>query len=117
MTTLPTDWQWYMKNHIEVPKCCPDGSPLPGDGAPMDGVLEGETLPPTAPQTAPTQPPAGTAKKPAGRTPVMPVVNRPQTRTNPPSRQGVNVTQGRPASQPAGQRAGMVGPIGYDNVE
>jgi pilus assembly protein CpaC len=119
MTTMPTDWQWYMKNHIEVPKCCPDGSPLPGDGAPMEGVLEGETLPPGVPQTAPapTGPAAGTAKRAGNRTAATPVVNRPQTRTNPPSRQGVNVTQGRPASQPAGQRPGMVGPIGYDNVE
>lgn len=118
-TTLPTDWQYYMKNHIEVPKCCPDGSPYPGEGAHPEGVIEGETLPPGMPENAPVQPGAGSARN-GGRRMATPVVNRQQTRMNSPNRQGVQVQQGRPAAAPApstAQRPGLVGPIGYDVVE
>lgn len=116
MTTLPTGWQYYMKNHIEVPKCCPDGSPYPGEGAQPEGVIEGETVPAGVPQTAPTNPAAGSARK-GTRQAAAPVVNRQQTRMNQPSRQGVQVQQGRPATTSTAQRPGLVGPIGYDVVE
>jgi pilus assembly protein CpaC len=119
MTTAPTDWQFYMKGHIEVPKCCPDGSPLSPEGTPLDGGVQVETVPPGVPQAAPAQPAAGSARNQIRR-PVTPVVNRQQTRMNQPSRQGVQVQQGRPtkpATTATAQRPGMVGPIGYDVVE
>lgn len=119
MTTLPTDWQWYMKNHIEVPKCCPDGSPYPGAGANGvhgEGIIEGETVPPGVPEQLPAQPGAGDARG-QRRTPATPVVQRQQTRMNQSKRQGVTVQPGRPTKPSAGERPGLVGPIGYDVVE
>ncbi len=117
MTTLPTDWQWYMKNHIEVPKCCPDGSPYPGAGMEGEGMMQSETVAPGVPQQdVPVQPGAGDARN-RGRTPAMPVVQRQQTRMNQTNRQAVQVQPGRPVKPSTGQRPGLVGPIGYDVVE
>ena len=41
-TTTPTDWELFMKGHVEVPNCCPNGDPnAPPDGkiGPDSGVL------------------------------------------------------------------------------
>jgi pilus assembly protein CpaC len=35
-TTTPTDWELYMKGHLEVPNCCPNGDP---NGPPPDGMI------------------------------------------------------------------------------
>ncbi len=117
MTTLPSDWQWYMKNHIEVPKCCPDGSPYPGAGPEGEGLMQSETVAPGVPQQdVPVQPGAGDARY-RGRMPATPVVQRQQTRLNQTNRQAVQVQPGRPVKPSTGQRPGLVGPIGYDVVE
>lgn len=117
MTTLPTDWQWYMKGHIEVPKCCPDGSPYPGAGMEGEGMMQSETVAPGVPQQgAPVQPGGGDARY-RGRTPATPVVQRQQTRMNQTNRQAVQVQPGRPVKPSTGERPGLVGPIGYDVVE
>ncbi len=116
MTTLPTDWQWYMKNHIEVPKCCPDGSPYPGAGGEGGGLIQSETVAPGVQQPAPAmQPGAGDARRRVPAT--VPVARRQQSRPNQSNPQGVQVQPGRPAQASAGQRPGLVGPIGYDVVE
>ena len=119
MTTLPTDWQYYMKNHIEVPKCCPDGSPYPGAGVEAEGMIESETVAPGVEQqqATPAQPSAGDAGN-RQRVPTrIPVATRPQNRTNASSPQGVQVQQGRPVQTATQPRPGLVGPIGYDVVE
>lgn len=119
MTTLPTDWQYYMKNHIEVPKCCPDGSPYPGASVEAEGMIESETVAPGVEQqqSTPAQPAAGDARN-RQRVPTrIPVATRPQNRTNASSPQGVQVQQGRPVQTATQPRPGLVGPIGYDVVE
>jgi pilus assembly protein CpaC len=116
MTTMPTDWQYYMKNHLEVPKCCPDGSPYPGAGVEGEGMIQSETVAPGMQQPAPAmQPGSGDARRRVPAT--VPVARRQQSRPNPSNRQGVRVQPGRPAQASAGQRPGLVGPIGYDVVE
>jgi pilus assembly protein CpaC len=47
-TTTPTDWELYMKGHLEVPNCCPNGDPnAPADGmiGPESGVLTPDNRP------------------------------------------------------------------------
>ena len=46
-TTSPSDWELFMKGHLEVPNCCPTGAPRDGDrpqaarscGPPPDGMI------------------------------------------------------------------------------
>ncbi len=53
-TASPSDWELFMKGHLEVPKCCPTaGGPANGqggDGPPPDGMIgPGEQVPRRAP--------------------------------------------------------------------
>ncbi len=41
-TTSPTDWELYMKGHLEVPNCCPNGGP---NSPPPDGMIGPEEIP------------------------------------------------------------------------
>ncbi len=79
-TTSPSDWELYMKGHIEVPKCCPTGGSNCGgqnpgsgaDGLPPDGMISGPG------ERIPTPPPAD-GSAPRGST----IVPRPPKRLPP----------------------------------
>ncbi len=92
-TTSPSDWELFMKGHLEVPNCCPTGGPG-GDGSggpPPDGMMPGPG------EQIPAPPPAA-----AG----------PYNRYNP--------SGPAEAASPAGSRSGppgLIGPIGYDVVK
>jgi pilus assembly protein CpaC len=132
-TTSPSDWELFMKGHLEVPNCCPTGGgngPCgPGGdaagGPPPDGMMPapGEQVPapppadgpgqdagatrdgsrPAAAATARRRPEAGNASAGAGD---------PYNRYNP--------AGSAEAASPAGSRSGppgLIGPIGYDVVK
>jgi pilus assembly protein CpaC len=106
-TTSPSDWEFYLKQHIEVPKCppsCPPGAngdcrmrgDNAGDAAPTGTIINRDEM-------IPTPAPAGS-----------PEPSSPQNRYSP----------SKPASpasnSPPGSRngpPGFIGPVGYDVVK
>jgi pilus assembly protein CpaC len=65
-TTVPNDWELYMKQYVEVPKCCPpDGGPsgasygpdygagIPGGGMPPGAIPPGVIIPNGAEEVRP----------------------------------------------------------------
>lgn len=120
-TTSPSDWELFMKGHLEVPKCCPENGAAGNDGssngrpaAPPDGMIlspGGEPVP--VPQ------PTDSARK-AGR-------NATASRTNA-TGAGGSASSGGYASRSNGDSAspatagtnnppGFIGPVGYDVVK
>jgi pilus assembly protein CpaC len=104
-TTSPSDWELFMKGHLEVPKCCPAGGSncggqQPGNGAdalPPDGMILGPG------EKAPVPQPADGSSVPG-----------PQNRSTP-SKPSPPV-----ATTPAGAQnapPGLIGPVGYDVVK
>ncbi len=57
-TTSPSDWELFMKGHLEVPKCCPPGDPK---GPPSDGMILGPT------EQVPAPRPSDASARPAQR--------------------------------------------------
>jgi pilus assembly protein CpaC len=102
-TTEPTDFQLYLKNHVEVPKICPPGAPgwdwgSAGTGvAPMGETVTPQPGVPSGPETAPPPAPA----QPAG-----PTLNLPP----PPSQDGTSarLTPSGQARPPVVQPAASV---------
>ena len=108
-TTTPSDCQLGLKSHIEVPRCCPPGSPgtMPG----MIDVESGQVLPdepivPPEPLMAP-MPPDVSIPSPSPRDSAA---FRPR-RQKPPSRQGNRAVASKPE---ASELPGFLGPIGYE---
>jgi pilus assembly protein CpaC len=104
-TTSPSDWELFMKGHIEVPNCCPNGSVRQGDcppngvgpdGPPPDGMI-GPSEPIPAPQP-------GAAAKPR----------------DPRIRYSSSKPRASTAASPSGSQdgpPGLIGPVGYDVVK
>ncbi len=124
-TTSPTDWELFFKGHLEVPRCCPTGSPgsCPprGDnpsGPPPDGMILGPDEKIPAPQPADAAErlmrsgTAGTAaprQTPSGETAPEPYNRYASSKTNV---SVIEVPDGPPNGPP-----GFIGPVGYDVVK
>ncbi len=95
-TTSPSDWELFMKGHLEVPNCCPMGGS--GGGLPPEGMILGpvEQIPTPAPADA-----SGNPGRPYNR----------HARSKPNSSQ-----EAVPAASRGGP-PGFIGPVGYDVVE
>jgi pilus assembly protein CpaC len=130
-TCSPSDWEFYMKGHLEVPcgpkcgcrqPCGPDGAPANGPGVapPPDGMMPapGETIPPPPPGGNAANPPRlvrdSSAVDPAGV-----AVAQGSGRTSSPysryARSKANSSGGAAAS--TGNPPGLIGPVGYDVVK
>ena len=103
-TNSPTDWELFMRGHLEVPKCCPAGPhsgacPQNGNGpnAPPDGLIQGPG------EKIPTPQPGDGAKS-----------SNPNNRYNPPAR---NASGDASRSTAADGPPGFIGPVGYDDVK
>jgi pilus assembly protein CpaC len=104
-TTSPSDWELFMKGHLEVPNCCPGGGPPCGDcstkggnpnGPPPDGMI--------GPSEAVPVPQPGAATKPR----------------NPQIRYSSSKAKAPTAASPSGPQdgpPGLIGPVGYDVVK
>jgi len=100
-TTTPSDFELYLKGHLEVPNCCPPGcnQVAPGQGAagaimPQEGMIIEED-------------------QPAGQASISSATTQ-RNRYTPPK------PSGQPAdSLPAGQMTeqGLIGPAGYDVLQ
>lgn len=128
-TTSPSDWELFMKGHLEVPNCCPAGDNCggncqngddAGDNPPPDGMIlhPGEKVP--------TPPPAGST----GRS-TRSVRNGPNAVARRPS--GVDSGASSPHSRHTSSKPnpstttsskgtsngppGIIGPVGYDVVK
>jgi pilus assembly protein CpaC len=126
-TTSPTDWELYLKGHLEVPNCCPagggeggmpcNGSPTP---APDDGMIGPEQI---------NTPPAsgsgnGTSRSGGQNTPAMAgpanVAQRAGGSSTPYSRytsSKPNNPSGNSSSGTSNGPPGFIGPVGYDVVK
>ena len=124
-TTSPSDWELYMKGHLEVPKCCPAGVGYDGrqpiddgiDGLPPDGmILEPDEM-------IPTPQPADAAGRPlpGGRDTLAqrPSATRPRP-SGPYSRQSLsnpNASTPPSTTESSNGPPGLIGPVGYDVVK
>jgi pilus assembly protein CpaC len=119
-TTTPTDWEMYMKGHLEVPKCCGQcggkgcdqcnsGKTVKpeGNGGELPGMINQPTptpedAPTPAPQSAPAKPVAETAARsrvPSSYNPANP--QTPQAANNPSEKKPL---------------PGFMGQVGYETV-
>jgi pilus assembly protein CpaC len=122
-TTSPTDWELYMKGHLEVPNCCPAGGEacMPGSGSPSptpdDGMIgpeqigtpssSGNSASRSGGKNTPTMAgPAGMAGRSGSSTP-----NSRYTSSKP------NNPSGNYSSQMSNGPPGFIGPVGYDVVK
>ncbi len=124
-TTSPTDWELYMKGHLEVPNCCPAGNGeggMPSNGsptpAPDDGMIGPEQIstPPASGagasrsggQNAPAMSgPANMARRGGGTS--TPYSRYTSSKPNNPS--------GNSSSGISNSPPGFIGPVGYDVVK
>jgi pilus assembly protein CpaC len=122
-TTSPSDWELFMKGHLEVPKCCPNpcangecqqNGNCP-DGPPSDGMIlrPEENIPTPSPSGRPART-SRTAPDAAGQSPDGSGPSATQNR----------YTRARANTPPAGASAGsdntppgLSGPVGYDVVK
>ncbi len=123
MTTSPSDWELFMKGHLEVPKCCPTGAfngacPSNGseyDQAPPDGMIlgPGETVPTPQPDPAMGRygrPVRGGAAMVADRSSGSGSYSRQSSSKASPPNAGA-------AAHSHNGPPGLIGPVGYDVVE
>lgn len=110
-TTTPNDWELYMKGHLEVPNCCPNGDP---NGAPPDGMIGPNDT--DAGVLRPENRPMSRNGSPAGTAQVA-------RRTNPTSSQN-RYNSSKPTSGSVDSRTNgsnppspFVGPVGYDVIK
>jgi len=108
-TASPRDCELYLKGYIEVPRCCPPGSPGTQNGQPVQMFMPEQSLSPDEILTpTPSMPPAP-----------MPSVTEHSSVSS--ARQNRSVQKSRPstASRPgaSGELPGFMGPIGYDSGE
>jgi pilus assembly protein CpaC len=126
-TTSPTDWELYLKGHLEVPNCCPTGNGgvcLPCNGSPEpvpeEGLMGPEQIsaPPASNSTKSTSNPGGQnttdTAAPAnmarrGGDSSAPYSRYTSSRPNNPS--------GNSSSGASNSPPGFIGPVGYDVVK
>jgi pilus assembly protein CpaC len=127
MTTSPTDWELYMKGHLEVPNCCPNGngtecsqnngSPTP---VPEDGMIGPEQIQtPSATDASKGASRSGGQNSPAQAS-HMNVARRPggsSTSYNRNSSSKPNNPSSNSASATSNSPPGFIGPVGYDVVK
>ena len=103
-TTSPSDWELFMKGHLEVPNCSPMGGS--GGGLPPEGMILGpvEQIPTPAPADAFGNPDVDAGAKLRGP------YNR-HARSKP------NSSQEAVSAASRGGPPGLIGPVGYDVVE
>lgn len=127
-TTDPTDWELFMKGHLEVPNCCPAGEPCThnkGDenGSPTPEPEEGMI----GPEQIQTPPASGTTKGSSNQSKKMPglvaptnVASRTGSGSNPNSRYNSSKQNGTSDTASSGKSnspPGFIGPVGYDVVK
>ena len=98
-TTSPSDWELFLKGHIEVPNCCPTGgsdcSQVPcddGSCSPPDGMIGGGEVVPTP----------------------SPTPNNPHGRRNP---SGTKAARRPMPAESSNGPPGLIGPAGYDMLQ
>ncbi len=104
-TTSPSDWDLFMKGHLEVPKCCPASGSNCGDKNPGNG--------------ADSLPPDGMILGPGEKTPT-PQPGDGSSASGPHNRSTSSNTSPPAATTPAGAPntpPGLIGPVGYDVVK
>ncbi|MCC6126583.1 MAG: pilus assembly protein N-terminal domain-containing protein [Pirellulales bacterium] len=113
-TTSPTDWELYMKGHLEVPNCCPNGDP----NAPPDGMIGPEEM--SAPSASGAMTPVNRANfranSGAGTVQTVQRANGPtsQTRYNSSKPNPVAADSRANGANPPSP---FVGPVGYDVIK
>jgi pilus assembly protein CpaC len=124
-TTSPTDWELYMKGHLEVPNCCPVGGgegPCNGSPTPMpdDGMIGPEQIS-TPPSSGAGN---GTSRSGGQNSPTMAgpanVTRRDGGSSTPNSRytsSKPNNQSGNSVSGTSNGPPGFIGPVGYDVVK
>jgi pilus assembly protein CpaC len=120
-TTSPTDWELFMKGHLEVPNCCPvgngeggrqcgqgNGSPAP---MPEDGMIGPEQIQTPAASGANTGMQPRSPTNVAGRngSPSVPYSRYTSSKPKTPSGDSSSGAQNSPP--------GFIGPVGYDVVK
>jgi pilus assembly protein CpaC len=128
-TTSPSDWELFMKGHLEVPKCCPspcNNGECPQqnangpDGPPPDGMILGPG------ENVPTPQPADPSGRPtrASRSPADGASLSQAPDASNQSESQNRYTRAKPTSSPTGSAAGpenappgLIGPVGYDVVK
>ncbi len=132
-TTSPSDWELFMKGHIEVPNCCPTGGGNgpggpgsdAGGGPPPDGLMPppGEQVPAPPPTDGPGQD-AGATRDGSRPAAAATARRRPEAGYAGAGSGGpynrYNPAGPAEAASPAGSRSGppgLIGPIGYDVVK
>ena len=125
-TTSPTDWELYVKGHLEVPNCCPTGGEggMPCNGSPTpvpdDGMIGPEQI---------GTPPAsgtgnGTSRSGGQSTPAMAGSAYAARRDGGSSTPNSRYTSSKPNNPSANSSSGtsngppgFIGPVGYDVVK
>jgi pilus assembly protein CpaC len=112
-TTSPTDWELYLKGHLEVPNCCPNGSDP--NSPPSDGMIGPEEVPTPSPVLTPDNRPlprgsnVGSAQV-ARRPNVTSSYNRNNSSKS-------NHSGGESRYNDANTPPPFVGPVGYDVIK
>jgi len=126
-TTRPGDWDLIMRGHLEVPNCCP---PCGGDGcnncrqgpSPVQFDTVPQDRPLLRPEATPTPPPNKTGMRSHG-TGGAARMHNPQISTRPQFRPATRgpalprVPGTAAAAAKTAESPGLVGPVGYDDVE
>ena len=127
-TTEPSDWELYMKGHLEVPNCCPngegcskckpntDGSPTPEPADGMIGPEQIQTPDATSTDKAKTNP----GKNTPTLVPPTNIARRTNGVSSPNSRNNTNNPNGASGNSSSDKSAGppgFIGPVGYDVVK
>jgi pilus assembly protein CpaC len=124
-TTSPTDWELFMKGHLEVPNCCPTGNGgvcLPCNGSPTPAPEEG-IIGPEQINTPPASG-AGAMRSDGQNTPATAASANMARRGDGSSAPYSRYTSSRP-NNPSGNSSsgasnsppGFIGPVGYDVVK
>jgi pilus assembly protein CpaC len=121
-TTSPSDWELFMKGHLEVPKCCPNQQATAGEGIgngagsppPPAGMIpgNGETLPAPEPSDSVSK-----TKTTATASRTSSVGNSKNKTYNHYTPSDANKDMSEPSSDGSGNPPGIIGPVGYDVVK
>ena len=121
-TTSPSDWELYMKGHLEVPNCCPTGGSCNGvDNLPPEGMILGpaEQIPTPAPADASGRSgfPGVDAGAKRGGNPDVDAGAKSGGSYNRYASPKPNSSQEAVPVESRSGPPGLIGPVGYDVVE